>query len=112
MPAGVTGGDPALPTAHAMMLAMRRHTPLVLIVATLAFWLVSGPVGMSFDGCAMMGATCEAPCGALLHVVMPLAPDLSGLAPLSYLDSPLDERPLVLGLRPPSPPPKLALHSA
>jgi hypothetical protein len=112
MPAGATGGDPSRSNVHAMMLTMRRHARPLLIVAALALWLVSGPVGMSFDGCAMMGAMCEAPCGALFHVVMPVALDLSGLSPRSFLESPLDERPVVLGLRPPSPPPKLALRSA
>ena len=34
-----------------------------MIAITLAIWLVSGPVGMAFDGCAMIGAMCEAPCG-------------------------------------------------
>jgi hypothetical protein len=83
-----------------------------MIAITLAIWLVSGPVGMAFDGCSMMGAMCEAPCGAMFHIVTPAAPDLVGLSPASYLDSPLDERPVALSLRPPSPPPKSALLSA
>ena len=94
------------------MLTMRRPVRPLMIALTLAIWLVSGPVGMAFDGCAMMGAMCEAPCGAMLQIVMPAAPNLVGLSPVSYLDSPLDERPVVLSLRPPSPPPKSALLSA
>jgi len=90
------------------------HSPVspLMIAITLAIWLVSGPVGMAFDGCAMIGAMCEAPCGAMLQIVTPAASDLAGLSPVSYLDSPLDERPVVLSLRPPSPPPKSALLSA
>ena len=94
------------------MLLMRRPAYPLMIAITLAFWLVSGPVGMAFDGCAMMGAMCEAPCGAMFHIVTPAAPDLVGLSPASYLDSPLDERPDAFSLRPPSPPPKSALLSA
>jgi len=95
-----------------MMLAMHRRAHLLMIAITLAIWLVSGPVGMAFDGCAMMGAMCEAPCGAMLQIVTPPAPGLVGLSPLSYLDSPLDERPVVVSPRPPSPPPKSAHLSA
>lgn len=95
-----------------MMLTMRRLARLLMVAVTLALWLVSGPVGMAFDGCALMGVMCEAPCGALFYVVTPVGPDLAGLSPLFYLESPLGDRPLVLGLRPPSPPPKFALLSA
>ena len=95
-----------------MMLMMRRPLNPLMIAITLAIWLISGPVGMAFDGCAMMGAMCEAPCGAMMQIVTPAAPDLAGLSPVSYLESSLDERPIVLGLRPPSPPPKSALLSA
>jgi hypothetical protein len=95
-----------------MMLTMGRPAHPLMIVITLAVWLISGPVGMAFDGCAMMGAMCEAPCGAMFQIVTPAAPDLVSLSPASYLDSPLDERPVVLSLRPPAPPPKSALLSA
>lgn len=98
--------------SRAMMLTVRCHVRPLMITVTLMIWLVSGPVGMAFDGCAMMGAMCEAPCGAMLQIVTPAAPDLAGLSPVSYLASPLDERPIVLGLRPPSPPPKSAFLSA
>src|SRR5262249_53743232 len=101
-----------LQKAHAMMLLMHRRARPMMIAITLVIWLVSGPVGMAFDGCAMMGAMCEAPCGAMFQIVTPAAPDLAGLSLASYLDSPLDERAVVLSLRPPSPPPKSALLSA
>jgi len=94
-----------------MRVMCTRVRPLMIAI-TLVIWLLSGPVGMAFDGCAMMGAMCEAPCGAMFQIVTPAAPDLVGLSPASYLDSPLNERPVVLSLRPPSPPPKSALLSA
>ena len=84
----------------------------VLIVITLALWVVAGPVGMAFDGCAMMSAMCAAPCGVLPYIVAPVAPDLAVRSPLAYLGASFDEQPTVLSVRPLTPPPKSALHSA
>ena len=56
---------------------MRRWIRPLLSVLILVFWLVSGPVAMAFDGCAMMGAMCEAPCGVLSYIV---APTVSNIA--------------------------------
>jgi len=95
-----------------MMFAMRRLLRPLLIVITLALWVVAGPVGMAFDGCATMSAMCEAPCGVLSYIVAPVAPVLAIRSPLAYLGSSFDERPTVLSVRPLTPPPKSALLSA
>ena len=72
----------------------------LLIVITLALWVVAGPVGMAFDGCAMMSAMCEAPCGVLPYIVAPVAPVLAVRSPLAYLESSFDDQPTVLASDP------------
>jgi len=94
------------------MSMMRCVLRPLLIVITLALWVVAGPVGMAFDGCAMMSAMCEAPCGVLPYIVAPVAPVLAVRSPLAYLGSSFDEHPTVLSVRPLTPPPKSALLSA
>src|SRR5438876_7850566 len=64
---------------------MRRCIRPLLSVLILVLWLVSGPVAMAFDGCAMMGAMCEAPCGVLSYIVAPTTTDMASLQPLAYL---------------------------
>ena len=91
---------------------MRRLLRPLLIAITLALWVVAGPVGMAFDGCAMMGAMCEAPCGVLSYIVAPAATDLAVRSPLFSLGSSFDEWPAALSIRPLTPPPKSALLSA
>ena len=94
------------------MSMMRCVLRPLLIVIMVALWVVAGPVGMAFDGCAMMSAMCEAPCGVLPYIVAPVAPDLYVRSPRAYLESSFDEQPTVLGVRPLTPPPKSALLSA
>src|SRR5438132_6309269 len=64
---------------------MSKSGRRLLILLTLALWVVSGPIGMAFDGCAMMGAMCEAPCGVSSYIAGPVVTDLDGLQPLAYL---------------------------
>ena len=84
----------------------------VLAIAVLSLWLVSGPVAMAFDGCAMMGAMCEAPCGMLSYIVVPVVTGLVTVEPVTVLNP----RPAVqistTAISPLEPPPKLALVSA
>jgi len=94
------------------MSMMRRVLRPLLIVIMVALWVVAGPVGMAFDGCAMMSAMCEAPCGVLPYIVAPVAPVLAVRSPLAYLESSFDDQPTVLSVRPLTPPPKSALLSA
>ena len=84
--------------------------PLV-IVLVLAFWVLSGPVGMAFNGCAMMGAMCEAPCGVSSYIAGPLVTAIT-LQPLITLAAHAAERFSAPALNPLDPPPKSALLSA
>jgi hypothetical protein len=36
----------------------------MIVLAVLVAWVLLGPIAMAFDGCAAMGALCEAPCGS------------------------------------------------
>jgi len=91
---------------------MRRPAPLLIVVLTLVLWIVSGPVGMAFDGCATMGAMCEAPCGILSYVVAPGVVGLAVPRPLAYLEAPSIEQPVLISPSPLTPPPKFSLLSA
>ena len=94
------------------MLQMRRCVRPLLSVLILVLWLVSGPVAMAFDGCAMMGAMCEAPCGVSSYIAGPVVTDLDGLQPLAYLGAPSTAQPPVVNVSPLTPPPKSTLRSA
>ena len=91
---------------------MRNRIRPLVIALTLIFWVVSGPVGMAFDGCAMMSAMCETPCGVSSSIAGPVVTDLSGLQPLAYLTSPSTAQPPIVSVSPLTPPPKSALLSA
>lgn len=91
---------------------MRRLTRPILIALTLTLWVVSGPIGMAFDGCAMMGTMCEAPCGISSYIAGPVATSLTGLQPLAYLAPSSTAHSLVVSVSPLTPPPKSALRSA
>lgn len=90
---------------------LSRRVALVAVL-TLALWIVSGPIAMAFDGCAMMGAMCEAPCGLSSYIVAPTIAGVAGLQPISYLDNRSTPRPTLLSPGPLTPPPKLSLLSA
>jgi len=83
-----------------------------MIALTLTLWVVSGPIGMAFDGCAMMGAMCEAPCGISSYIAGPVATSLTELQPLAYLAPSSTAHSLVVSVLPLTPPPKSALRSA
>ena len=91
---------------------MRKSARLLSIALTLVLWVVSGPVGMAFDSCAMMGVMCEAPCGVLSYIAAPVATGLAVLQPVAYLESSPSPRSVVISTGPPTPPPKSALLSA
>ena len=95
-----------------MMPGMRNRIRPLLIALTLALWVVSGPVGMAFDGCAMMGAMCGAPCGVSSYLEGPVVTDLANLQPLAYLAMPSTAQPPFVSAAPLTPPPKSALLSA
>ena len=83
-----------------------------LSIAVLVAWILAGPIAMAFSGCAMMGAMCEAPCGASSYIASPIPPGLIALQPEGYLAA----RPTVqvsdAVSSPRTPPPKSALLSA
>ena len=91
---------------------MRNRIRPLVIALTLIFWVVSGPVGMAFDGCAMMGAMCEAPCGVSSYIAGQVVTDLARLQPLAYLATPSTTQPPVVSASPLTPPPKSVLLSA
>jgi hypothetical protein len=91
---------------------MRSLVRPILIALTLILWVASGPVGMAFDGCAMMGAMCEAPCGISSYIAGPVVTNLAGLQPLASLVSASAARPLLVSASPLTPPPKSTLRSA
>jgi hypothetical protein len=95
-----------------MIDAMKRRTSRLLTVVTLVLWVVSGPIGMAFNGCAMMGSMCEAPCGIASYISGPAASGAGALQPAAYFDADPTQQPATLVAAPPSPPPKLALLSA
>ncbi len=63
----------------------------LLTVVMLALWVLLGPVSMAFDGCASMGAACEAPCGVSASAAVAPA-GLMAPAPVAYLFSPAHDR--------------------
>ena len=91
---------------------MSKSGRRLLILLTLALWVVSGPIGMAFDGCAMMGAMCEAPCGVLSYIVAPTATDVAALQPLACLESRSPQQPARISAAPLTPPPKSPLLPA
>jgi hypothetical protein len=96
----------------ATMGAMNRRSGRVLVVTTLILWVVSGPIGMAFNGCAAMGTMCEAPCGISSYMAAPIAAQIGSPVPIASLDATIVSSAVTVAARPPSPPPKLALRSA
>jgi hypothetical protein len=90
---------------------MQRVHPFVVMIA-LAFWVVSGPIGMAFNGCVAMGTMCEAPCGISSYVTAPIAAQIGSPAPIASVHATILDRAATVAARPPSPPPKPALRSA
>lgn len=91
---------------------MRGSARSLLGALILVFWIVSGPVGMAFDSCSMMGEMCEAPCGVLSYIVAPEVSGLAVLQPLAYLESPSPQPRAIISTSPLTPPPKSSLLSA
>jgi len=93
-------------------LPMTRRVRRLLGILTLVLWVASGPIAMAFDGCAMMGAMCEAPCGMSSYIVGQPLLALAVLEPHTDLPTQAKREPAVLVAAPPTPPPKSALLSA
>lgn len=95
-----------------MIVSMRGRRLVIVAVMSLALWVVSGPIAMAFDGCAMMGAMCEAPCGVSSYIVAPAIDGVGGLQPIAYLQAQTTPPPALFSPGPLTPPPKLSLLSA
>jgi hypothetical protein len=95
-----------------LSLPLMRRARSLLIAAVLALWVVSGPVGMAFDGCAMMAAPCEAPCGVLSYIAGPPVTGLAAPQPLTSLEIGPATQHAVADPDPLTPPPKSPLLSA
>jgi hypothetical protein len=94
-----------------MMRAMRGRSLSLVAVVTVVLWVVSGPIGMAFDGCAMMGEMCGAPCGLLSYVSTPTVTIVAALQPAADLQRHPTASPTLFSLGPPTPPPKFSLLS-
>lgn len=57
-----------------------RVLPRAVTLSVLIVWVLFGPIGMAFDGCAAMGGMCEGPCAPTTTALAPLPP--SALLPL------------------------------
>jgi hypothetical protein len=94
-----------------MMRAMCGRSLSLVAVLTAVLWVVSGPIGMAFDGCAMMGEMCGAPCGLLSYVSTPTVTIVAALQPATDLERRPTASPTLFSLGPPTPPPKSSLLS-
>ena len=90
---------------------MRGRRLSLVAVLTVMLWAVSGPIGMAFDGCAMMGEMCGAPCGLLSYVSTPTVTNVAALQPVADLEHRPTASPTLFSLGPPTPPPKSSLLS-
>jgi len=95
-----------------MIIAMIRRMSPVLAVVTLVLWVVSGPIAMAFDGCAMMGTMCEAPCGISSYIVGPIVPALVAIPSATSLPESAARQLALAPANPLDPPPKFPLRSA
>jgi len=77
----------------------------VLTLVVLALWVSFGPVAMAFDGCFLMGAMCDGPCGTSSHVSFAPAP-ATGPGPIACLEIQLQNRLPDNTLAAAEPPPK------
>jgi hypothetical protein len=81
---------------------MNRRRVVVGIVVVL--WAIFGPIGMAFNGCAMMGATCGAPC-ALTSCIMPSVSNQMSL-PMTSMPIEHSIHPSIVLVKVPTPPPR------
>jgi hypothetical protein len=74
-----------------------------LVTMVLVSWVLFGPIGMAFNGCAMMG-TCGAPC-ALTYCVMPSV-SIQAPLPVTFVPAALFVSPSSMLVKVPPPPPR------
>jgi hypothetical protein len=82
---------------------MNRRRVIVGIV--LVLWACLGPIGMAFNGCALMGAICGAPC-ALTSCIMPSV-SIQVSLPVTFVEGERFLHPPTALVKVPTPPPRL-----
>ena len=80
-----------------------------LVGMVLVLWVLFGPIGMAFNGCAMMG-TCGAPC-ALTSCVMPSV-SIQAPLPVTFVQAVLFISPSSTLVKVPTPPPRSLFATA
>jgi hypothetical protein len=80
-----------------------------LVGMVLVLWVLLGPVGMAFNGCAMMG-TCGAPC-ALTSCVIPSV-SIQAPLPVTFVLAALFLSPSSTLVKVPTPPPRSLFAAA
>ena len=80
-----------------------------LVGMVLVLWVLFGPIGMAFNGCAMMG-TCGAPC-ALTSCVMPSV-SIQVPLPVTFVQAALFISPSSTLIKVPTPPPRSLFATA
>jgi hypothetical protein len=82
----------------------------VITLALVILWGLFVPIAMASGLCAMMGVSCEGPCGASLAPSVPTAPTATGLVTSTFLTS----QPAAPSLEQavPEPPPRSLLSAA
>ena len=75
----------------------------LVVAMVLVLWVLFGPVGMAFNGCATMG-TCGAPC-ALTSCVMPSV-FMQAPLPVTFVSVALFSPPSSTLVKVPTPPPR------
>ena len=81
-----------------------------LVGMVLVLWVLFGPIGMAFNGCAMMGASCSAPC-ALTSCVMPSV-SIQVPLPVTFVQAALFISPSSTLVKVPTPPPRSLFATA
>ena len=87
---------------------MSRRRVVVGIV--LVLWAPFGPIGMAFNGCAIMGATCGAPC-VLTSCIIPTVSS-QVLLPVTSVQVERSTHPPIVLVKVPTPPPRSLSVSA
>lgn len=81
----------------------------LVVAMVLVLWVLLGPVGMAFNGCAMM-ATCGAPC-ALTSCVTPSV-SIQAPLPVTSVQAALFISPSSILVKVPTPPPRSLFAAA
>jgi len=82
----------------------------IVVGFVLVLWVLFGPIGMAFNGCAMMGTSCSAPC-ALTSCITPSV-SIQVPLPVTFVQGELFISPSSTLMKVPTPPPRSLFASA